>query len=67
VHTVVIDGRFVMQDRVIPGCDEQADQIEAQAQFNRLMSLYPLRTHGHPPVEEIFSSSYPVTTAQQRP
>ena len=58
--TVVIDGRFVMENRIIPGIDEAADNARAQAQFERLMTLYPERTHGHPPVQEIFSSSYPV-------
>lgn len=60
VRTVVIDGRFVMVDRVIEGIDEAADNARAQAQFERLMSLYPLRTRGHPPASEIFSSAYPV-------
>jgi cytosine/adenosine deaminase-related metal-dependent hydrolase len=60
VSTVVIDGRMVMQDRIIPGVDEAADNRRAQAQFEGLMAQYPERTHGHPPVSEIFSSSYPV-------
>ncbi len=64
VSTVVIDGRFVMEDRVIPGVDEATDNARAQAQFERLMALYPKRTHGHPPVEDIFSSSYPVDWSQ---
>jgi cytosine/adenosine deaminase-related metal-dependent hydrolase len=59
VRTVVIDGRFVMVDGVIPGFDAAAAHARAQAQFERLMSLYPERTFGHPPVDEIFSSSYP--------
>ncbi len=63
VSTVVIDGRLVMQDRVIPGVDEAADNRRAQAQFEGLMARYPERTHGHPPVEEIFSSSYRVIRA----
>ena len=63
VSTVVIDGRFVMEDRIIPGVDEAADNARAQAQFERVMALYPRRTFGHPPVEEIFSSSYPVERA----
>ena len=58
--TVVIDGRIVMENRLIPGIDEAADKIRAQAQFERLMAMYPKRTHGHPPVGAIFSSSYPV-------
>jgi len=60
---VVIDGRFVMEDRVIPGCDEAADKRRAQAQFERVMAQYPLRTFGHPPASEIFSSSYAVERA----
>ena len=60
VSTVVIDGRFVMEDRIIPGIDAAADNVRAQAQFERLMAQYPDRTHGRPPVGDIFSSSYPV-------
>ncbi|WP_419899025.1 amidohydrolase family protein [Roseomonas sp. USHLN139] len=59
VRDVMIDGRWVMRDRVIPGVDELADAARAQAQFDRLVSRYPQRTLGHPPVAEIFSSSYP--------
>jgi cytosine/adenosine deaminase-related metal-dependent hydrolase len=60
VSTVVIDGRFVMEDRVIPGVDEAADNARAQKQFEGVMARYPERTAGHPPMHEIFSSSYPV-------
>lgn len=63
VSTVVIDGRFVMTNRIIPGVDEATDNARAQAQFERLMALYPRRTHGHPPVAEIFTSSYPTDWA----
>lgn len=58
--TVVIDGRFVMEDRAIPGIEEAADKARAQAQFEGVMARYPERTLGHPPVSEIFSSSYPI-------
>ena len=58
--TVIIDGRFVMRDRIIPGSDEAADNARAQAQFEGVMALYPHRTLGHPPAEQIFSSSYKV-------
>ncbi len=64
VSTVVIDGCFVMEDRIIPGVDEAADNRRAQRQFEGLMALYPERTHGHPPIEEIFSTSYPVERAR---
>lgn len=60
VRTVVIDGRIVMEDRVIPGFDQTAAAIRAQAQFEKVMGYYPLRTVGHPPQEQIFSSAYPV-------
>jgi len=61
--TVIIDGRFVMEDRVIPGVNEAADNARAQAQFEGLMAKYPERTQGRPPVEEIFSSAYPIERA----
>ena len=63
VRTVVIDGRVVMRDGVIPGVDEAAMQAQAQAQFDGLVRQYPDRTHGHPPLSDIFSSSYPLRRA----
>ena len=60
---VVIDGRFVMQSRQIPGVDEAADNAKAQRQFEGLMRQYPRRTLHHPPAAHIFSSSYPVDRA----
>ncbi len=59
-RTVVVDGRFAMEDRLIPGVDEAAFTVRAQTQFDRLVALYPDRTWRHPPVEGIFRSSYPV-------
>lgn len=59
VRSVMIDGRFVMQDGVIPGVDEAAWHRRAQSQFDGLVAKYPLRTLHHPSVGEIFSSSYP--------
>jgi cytosine/adenosine deaminase-related metal-dependent hydrolase len=58
--TVVVDGRFVMENRALHGCDEAAMKRQAQAQFARLIAAYPERTVGHPPLADIFSSSYPV-------
>jgi cytosine/adenosine deaminase-related metal-dependent hydrolase len=57
--TVIIDGRFVMLNRIIEGVDDNAGAARAQAQFDKVMSLYPRRTFGHPPMTEIFSSAYP--------
>jgi cytosine/adenosine deaminase-related metal-dependent hydrolase len=62
VRDVFIDGRQVMKNRVIDGFDEDAEFAAAQAQFERLIQLYPERTLGHPPLHEIFSSSYPRIT-----
>ncbi|MDR6873969.1 cytosine/adenosine deaminase-related metal-dependent hydrolase [Bosea sp. BE125] len=61
--TVIIDGRFVMEERVIPGVDEAADKLRAQKQFEGVMARYPQRTHGHPAASEIFSSSYVIERA----
>ena len=58
VRDVWIDGRRVMADGVIPGIDEVADAARAQAQFDGLIAKYPERTVRHPPVSEIFSTSY---------
>ena len=66
VRTVVIDGRFVMVDRVIEGIDEVADNAGRRLSL-RTMSLYPMRTCGHPPVAEIFSSSYPLMVETESP
>jgi cytosine/adenosine deaminase-related metal-dependent hydrolase len=59
-RTVIVDGRFAVIDGRLPGVDEAVDARRAQAQFERLMARYPERTLGHPPVEAIFSSAYPV-------
>ena len=59
--TVIVDGRFVMREKRLPGVDLAALHAQAQAQFEGLIAKYPERTVGHPPVHEIFSSSYPRT------
>ncbi|HXG80836.1 MAG TPA: amidohydrolase family protein, partial [Sphingomicrobium sp.] len=60
VHSVIIDGRLVMEDRKISGVDYEADALRAQRQFEGLIARYPDRTFGHPDVSEIFSTAYPV-------
>lgn len=60
VHTVVIEGRIVMENGAIPEVDHEAMRTRAQDQFDRLVAQYPDRTFGHPPVIEIFESSYPI-------
>ena len=48
-----------MEDGVIPGVDDLAMRDQARAQLERLVAQYPDRTFSHPPVSEIFTSSYP--------
>jgi cytosine/adenosine deaminase-related metal-dependent hydrolase len=63
VHSVVVNGRFVVEGGRLPGFDTVAAQRRAQAQFDGLVARYPERTFGHPPVAEIFHPSYPVIAA----
>lgn len=58
VSDVMIAGRFVMRDGVIPGVDAAADRERAQAQFDRMVAQYPDRTLFHPPLDQIFPPSY---------
>lgn len=60
VRSVIVAGRASMQDGHIPGIDWSDLAARAQAQFDGLKARYPQRTLGHPPVEAIFSSAYPV-------
>ena len=60
IQTVVIDGRIVMQNQIIPELDHHNMQARAQQQFDALVAQYPDRTFGHPPVEKIFEPSFPV-------
>jgi cytosine/adenosine deaminase-related metal-dependent hydrolase len=62
-RSVIVGGRASMQEGVIPGVDWADFAARAQAQFERLMAQYPRRTLGHPPLEAIFSSAYPVRRA----
>lgn len=66
VSTVLVDGRLVMHQGVIPGFDEDAEFAQAQEQFASVIAQYPARTFGHPPVEAIFSASYPRYTPEEQ-
>ncbi|MCA3446509.1 MAG: amidohydrolase family protein [Rhodobacter sp.] len=59
-RTSIINGRVVMRDRQLPGIDLSTWHARAQAQFEGLIAKYPQRTLHHPPVEEIFTPSYPM-------
>jgi cytosine/adenosine deaminase-related metal-dependent hydrolase len=58
--TVIVDGRVVVRDRQLPGVDLEALRVRAQAQYEQLIASYPERSLGHPPVEEIFTPSFPI-------
>jgi hypothetical protein len=60
VRSVIVAGRFVMEDGQIPGFDLNAAHAQAQVQFDGLVRRYPERTWGHPPIETIFASAYRV-------
>lgn len=65
VRMVVIDGRVVMENGEIPGVEHSAMRAQAQVQFDGIVAQYPDRTFGHPPLEQIFASSYPVRKPNQ--
>jgi cytosine/adenosine deaminase-related metal-dependent hydrolase len=60
VQSVIVAGRFVMENGEIASFDLNAAHGQAQVQFNGLVSRYPERTWKHPPVGTIFSSAYQV-------
>jgi cytosine/adenosine deaminase-related metal-dependent hydrolase len=63
-RATIVDGRLSMRDGQVAGIDLSAARDEAQAQFDRLVTRYPERTYGHPPVETIFPPSYPLHLSQ---
>jgi cytosine/adenosine deaminase-related metal-dependent hydrolase len=60
VLSVIVAGRFVMENGRIAGFDLDAAHRTAQEQFDGLVRRYPERTWGHPAVETIFAPAYPV-------
>ncbi|MEZ4499696.1 MAG: amidohydrolase family protein [Thermomicrobiales bacterium] len=60
VRTVIVDGRTVVSNREIPGVDMAVMHRRSQRQFQSLISSYPERAFGHPPVDEIFAPSFQI-------
>lgn len=56
--TSIVNGRFVVRNRQLPGIDLSAHGQRAQQQFERLIVSYPERAHLHPSVDEIFQPSF---------
>ncbi len=59
-RAVFVDGRASMINRKLAGLDMEQARRQAQAQFDGLIAKYPERSWNHPPVAEIFPSSYPI-------
>jgi cytosine/adenosine deaminase-related metal-dependent hydrolase len=59
-RAVFVDGRACMINRTLAGLDMEQARRQAQAQFDGLIAKYPERSWNHPPVAEIFPSSYPI-------
>jgi 8-oxoguanine deaminase len=60
VHTVIINGRTVMQNRQIPGLDEPAMRARAQRYFAAYKAAYTPRDFRHRHPDDLFPSSFPV-------
>ena len=59
VRHSIIDGRFVMRDRVIPGIDEAALRDQAQAYYEKMRMGYWERSDGSLSPAELFPGSFP--------
>lgn len=58
--TVIVNGRTVVRDGQLLAVDLAAQRERAQRQYEKLIASYPERSHLHPPVEEIFTPSFPI-------
>jgi cytosine/adenosine deaminase-related metal-dependent hydrolase len=64
--TVIINGRIVVENRMIKGIDFGRLQKQAQSQFDKLRRSYPERTHLHPPEDKIHRPSFAVVCDPER-
>lgn len=60
VHTVVINGRTVMANRVIPGVDVATMRAQAQDYFRRYKAAYTARDFRRRDPDTLFPPSFPV-------
>lgn len=60
VQTVIIDGRVVMQDRVIPGVDLDELKRKGQAYYEKMRMGYLERDYKHHTPSELFPTSFPI-------
>jgi cytosine/adenosine deaminase-related metal-dependent hydrolase len=61
VTGVIVAGRKVVWDRELVNSGQSADALHATSQqvFSHILSTYPERTVGHPPVDDIVKPSFP--------
>ncbi len=64
VKTSIINGKFVMKDRVIPGFDYETAKQKAQGYYEKMKMSYYHRSCAHLPEEEFFSSSFKIMKAK---
>ena len=65
-NTVIVNGRMVVENRIITGIDFGHLQKQAQSQFDKLRRSYPERAHLHPPEDKIHRPSFPVVRKPER-
>lgn len=58
-----VGGRLSMRAGEVAGIDLDIAQAQAQLQFDGLIAKYPDRSWDHPPVPDLFPSSYPLQEA----
>lgn len=58
VATVIVDGRVVMDQGVLPGVDEAAMRARAQAYFEAMKAAYGERDYRRRPAAELFPPSF---------
>ncbi|MCV9999728.1 amidohydrolase family protein [Pararhizobium sp. YC-54] len=63
-QAVFVDGRLSMLEGKLAGFDMHEARKQAQSQFDGLLAKYPDRSWEHPPVEALFSPSYPLWTGK---
>lgn len=64
-QAVFVDGRLSMLEGKLAGLDMHEARKQAQSQFEGLIAKYPDRSWEHPPVEALFSPSYPLWTGKE--
>ncbi|MFB7448200.1 chlorohydrolase family protein [Streptomyces sp. NPDC056194] len=59
VDTVVVNGRTVLRNGVIPGIDEEAWRARAQGLFTRMKTAYADRDYRRRTTKDLFPASFP--------